>query len=789
MNQSIKYSPDGYYDINAGNIRTVSGDTVEIDHQLIIGNLPVDVSNDDIITVDNLGRLYKLDKASLPSGNPFDQLLNTTDDVEFSTCTLTNTTNDNSENRVLVLDTPTNTIQYRDASTIGGNPFNQNLNTTDDVIFNSLKTDNIQEENFNAGVSINSRLILPNITPANSVNDVLTVDMTSNNVERTLASIDSLGNFITPGDISCDNLTSTGNVKCNKISIPNTTQLSANVNSQVEINRGVISSFSINADGGLYPKLSISDKDVALGGQQTSFVSFGAYNKNDAVGTFTASDTDYIIYERKHGEAKFTFLGGENQTPGDNVTDFQLIQDIGTDQIKFYKKIIVNSTVIDNTNTRFLTLDPTTDEVQETDINGLGLGDVLGPASSIDNAIARFDGISGKVIKNSGVTIGGFLDNDISTGGTISCQTQTIAGEDDPDFVIVKVGDDILRKVSLLNLFGQNLFSSSNVVFNNVFSNGLIQTDQILENTLNNGVNVAGWQIKSQDITSDGLISLTTPMAINMKIFGDNDIPLSIITPNHDDMGINFDLSHVSGFVDNYVSGSVNGNFIIDKTSDTLRILAQNGIAKGGALLKSAMNSVMEWTKTTITLNENATFTNAILADNLTVDPQTESILLTQNSVSGEFYKRDYQAVYGTATAINSNLNLALPVINTYVHVTPGLAFGSPLKNCTVPIGDEIVIDAGISTFRAVISYNVTLGSGVNPAETYQTAIQITSSTVTASQMTTVTFDSNQQNEVSCTFIATLTGNDTIGLYVRNVNDTVNVLIEDVTITINKIFE
>lgn len=37
---------------------------------------------------------------------------------------------------------------------------------------------------------------------------------------------------------------------------------------------------------------------------------------------------------------------------------------------------------------------------------GSGSGDVTGPASSSDNAIARFDGTTGKIIQNSGVTLG-----------------------------------------------------------------------------------------------------------------------------------------------------------------------------------------------------------------------------------------------------------------------------------------------------------------------------------------------------------------------------------------------
>src|SRR5690606_12350773 len=38
-------------------------------------------------------------------------------------------------------------------------------------------------------------------------------------------------------------------------------------------------------------------------------------------------------------------------------------------------------------------------------VSGGGSGDVTGPASSTDNAIARFDGTTGKVVQNSNVTI------------------------------------------------------------------------------------------------------------------------------------------------------------------------------------------------------------------------------------------------------------------------------------------------------------------------------------------------------------------------------------------------
>lgn len=54
---------------------------------------------------------------------------------------------------------------------------------------------------------------------------------------------------------------------------------------------------------------------------------------------------------------------------------------------------------------------------------GGGSGDVTGPASSTDNAIARFNGATGKIIQNSAVTVD---DTGIVAGASISGATNTI---------------------------------------------------------------------------------------------------------------------------------------------------------------------------------------------------------------------------------------------------------------------------------------------------------------------------------------------------------------------------
>ena len=55
-----------------------------------------------------------------------------------------------------------------------------------------------------------------------------------------------------------------------------------------------------------------------------------------------------------------------------------------------------------------------------------GSGDVTGPASSTDNAIARFDGATGKIIKNSGVIIDD--SNNVSGMGTLGVGAITSTG-------------------------------------------------------------------------------------------------------------------------------------------------------------------------------------------------------------------------------------------------------------------------------------------------------------------------------------------------------------------------
>lgn len=63
-------------------------------------------------------------------------------------------------------------------------------------------------------------------------------------------------------------------------------------------------------------------------------------------------------------------------------------------------------------------------------LSATGTGDVVGPASSTDNAIVRFDGTTGKLIQNSGITV---ADGETGTLAGTNSGDVTLAGT--PDYI------------------------------------------------------------------------------------------------------------------------------------------------------------------------------------------------------------------------------------------------------------------------------------------------------------------------------------------------------------------
>jgi hypothetical protein len=79
-----------------------------------------------------------------------------------------------------------------------------------------------------------------------------------------------------------------------------------------------------------------------------------------------------------------------------------------------------------------ITTNATTDTITIAATAGGGSGDVVGPASSVDNAVARFDGTTGKLIQNSAVTIAD-TTGDITAG---KYNTVAISGSTTPTLAV-----------------------------------------------------------------------------------------------------------------------------------------------------------------------------------------------------------------------------------------------------------------------------------------------------------------------------------------------------------------
>lgn len=105
----------------------------------------------------------------------------------------------------------------------------------------------------------------------------------------------------------------------------------------------------------------------------------------------------------------------DGQTPvklyADPVTHRLLVDVTGsgasplTTKGDLYTFTTTNARLALGTDGQVLVVDSSTPSGLKWQTAGAGTGDVVGPASSTDNAIARFDGATGKIIQNSGVTI------------------------------------------------------------------------------------------------------------------------------------------------------------------------------------------------------------------------------------------------------------------------------------------------------------------------------------------------------------------------------------------------
>ena len=752
MNNNFEYGPGNLYDLRAGNCTSVPDGGIVFHDEIVIGEIPLDVGNDNLLTIDGLNRVHQLPISSLPTGNPFDQDLNTTSSPEFQDVTLSNILQDDTQTRLLVLDSTTDLVEYRDVSTLpGGNVFDQNLNTTDNVTFGNIAAIPVIPSSLSLvsnGALLTGYEVLQEL-PNFQLNNYLT----GSGPEIVWGGYrDSLG-FLRMGNNS----------------------------------RGFC--MSSNADGMRFYTLGgnvpggLATIELQTLYRYQEFQRIHQPLRLVGLNSSTSLPEEICTKERVSGEIikmKREDVYGQDLTQNSDV----LFHELTAQGV-----VKLNVTAVGSGNTRYLTLNAS-DEIEE-QILPSG-GDVVGPVSSIDNTIPRYDGTTGKIIQNSGVSIDD--NNNIITSGTINANTVLYEPEFDPaiSHVIVKLNNpppagDEFKKCERTQLYGQDLSTGSNVVHNNIFADGLIQTDQILENSLNNGVDVTSWNIKTQKIQSDALVSETDPLIISMKHFGDANAVLEMNARAHDNNGIMMDMRHSLG-TSAYLSSSINGNVFLHKNGASLDVKIQNGISPGLLVDPNTMNTVASFEKTSINLNETCNLNGGVIMSNLTNDPETlDTYFLTKNKSTNEVYQRDFQPAYGTINGSGNILETIIATQDVYVPLTGFIGSSDPLRNITIPaLGDQLqVTNSGLYE----INYNIS----IEPAALAATKLWETSTfingvqTISSSVMCCQTTDAQELTEISNAFMFNLVAGDVIDLRIRNRTNTVNVIMRCATMTIKRL--
>jgi hypothetical protein len=234
----------------------------------------------------------------------------------------------------------------------------------------------------------------------------------------------------------------------------------------------------------------------------------------------------------------------------------------------------------------------------ESKVAGSGTGDVVGPNSSVDNSIPRFDSTTGKIIQGSGVTIDD--SNNITTNGYIAATSGGITGTLSTNTVqpittnTFDLGATTLRYNNIygnnfVNALGSNIDVSSEVSSNAVnqivtFS-GTNTTGKVIKNsgvTIDASNNITG----SNNITTTGLTT-TQNLDVNNQINSGNINNVGTITTQ----GVRFvadnavDIGEVAKQCkDLYIKGDIKYN----KPTQNIFL----GIDSGGSSLSSGNNNI-----------------------------------------------------------------------------------------------------------------------------------------------------------------------------------------------------
>lgn len=321
---------------------------------------------------------------------------------------------------------------------------------------------------------------------------------------------------------------------------------------------------------------------------------------------------------------------------------------------------------------------------------GGGGGDVTGPASSTDNAIARFDGTTGKIIQNSAVTIadtsgnitgGTYNGNTIGSGSTSGTNTgdQTITltgdvtGSGTGSFataigtgVIVNADVNASAAVDLTKLAattasralvsdGSGFITPATTTATEIgYVNGVTSSIQTQLNAKGAGT-VTSVSVTTANGVSGSVATATTTPAITLT--------LGAITPTSVNGTTSTELGYVSGVtsaIQTQLNGKqATGNYITALTGD----VTASGPGSAASTLATVNSNVGSFTNASITVNGKGLITAA--SSGTAVTPGGSTTQLQYNN-AGAFGGISGATTNGTNTTFGSgNLLATLPQITT----------------------------------------------------------------------------------------------------------------------------
>lgn len=246
-------------------------------------------------------------------------------------------------------------------------------------------------------------------------------------------------------------------------------------------------------------------------------------------------------------------------------------------------------------------------EKGETGAAGAGSGDVTGPASATDNAVARFDATTGKLIQDSSVTI--------DDTGELTATGITLTN------YITRTGDSNTTIQGSADQWNFVTGGSTRLTVNNTstkVSNGSLLVDTIGENTAAAGVTVDSVLLKDGSVNGVDAAAASNADGSQLELYGGSG------DGTGRDGGVY--IASSPGGLASIEVGSTNlsnhNNRINIYTDDDMEMSAENGIKVTGVIYTEVSSSA-SGTSLTLDLSYQGFKAYTALADNLTINAPT----------------------------------------------------------------------------------------------------------------------------------------------------------------------